>query len=231
MKRRLTNFFIACSALLCLASAAMWCRSHFGNDRLIYTFREPSGDWVIARHRYVLSPPPGVAKAVEAVSIGSGQGRIVLTHVGFVIPQGQQLLQPGKREPDYAEDVPYEAARRAGFSIHHPPEPRWPARGFETRWLGFARAETSWMMSFGYWAAPTWLAHAREYEISYWFLVLIFALAPAARVAAVIRRRQRFAAGRCQRCGYDLRATPLQCPECGAATFAATATAPPLAEN
>jgi hypothetical protein len=43
-----------------------------------------------------------------------------------------------------------------------------------------------------------------------WIIVLI----PPLAVALVTRRRERF--GHCTNCGYDLRATPDRCPECGA---------------
>ncbi|QOV89002.1 hypothetical protein [Humisphaera borealis] len=42
-----------------------------------------------------------------------------------------------------------------------------------------------------------------------------WALRPALVMIAGLAARRRKRAGLCSRCGYDLRATPLQCPECG----------------
>jgi hypothetical protein len=49
----------------------------------------------------------------------------------------------------------------------------------------------------------------------HWFLTLLAAL-PATLVTAVrSRHRRRMRTGLCPTCGYDLRATPGRCPECG----------------
>ena len=48
-----------------------------------------------------------------------------------------------------------------------------------------------------------------------WAVCLVTALPGALCVAHRRRRRSRARAGRCQRCGYDLRASPERCPECG----------------
>jgi hypothetical protein len=51
--------------------------------------------------------------------------------------------------------------------------------------------------------------------IPYWFIVLLTALGPVMvwrRRRQTLRRRQ---VGQCPGCGYDLRATPDRCPECG----------------
>jgi hypothetical protein len=51
----------------------------------------------------------------------------------------------------------------------------------------------------------------------HWSVVLLTAILPATRTASAIRRRSRTKGNLCPSCGYDLRATPDRCPECGAA--------------
>jgi hypothetical protein len=49
----------------------------------------------------------------------------------------------------------------------------------------------------------------------YWLLSILTGLLPAARITTFLRRFRRKRADRCLACGYDLRATPDRCPECG----------------
>jgi hypothetical protein len=51
--------------------------------------------------------------------------------------------------------------------------------------------------------------------LPFWALAVATALTPLARVGSRWRRTRRCRAGRCPACGYDLRATPERCPECG----------------
>ncbi len=62
----------------------------------------------------------------------------------------------------------------------------------------------------------TW---GREVELTYafpaWLPALLFAALPACWIVLRIRAARRFGTGQCKACGYDLRATPGRCPECG----------------
>ncbi|MCX5661914.1 MAG: hypothetical protein NTW19_19725 [Planctomycetota bacterium] len=51
-----------------------------------------------------------------------------------------------------------------------------------------------------------------EVAIADWFLLFLFSILP---LAWLVRHRRRPQPGHCTRCGYDLRASPSACPECG----------------
>src|SRR5207237_5032802 len=66
--------------------------------------------------------------------------------------------------------------------------------------------------------AVTFAAFYDSVAAPYWFLVGLTALLPATAVTrSMLKRRARGAVAErsCQNCGYDLRATPDRCPECG----------------
>jgi hypothetical protein len=84
-------------------------------------------------------------------------------------------------------------------------------------WLGFGWRTTPFTRGG---AVPVvnyrvWFPH--------WSIALLTAVAPAAWLIAYPRRRRRHLAGHCRNCGYDLRATPDRCPECGTTPAGAVA--------
>ena len=56
---------------------------------------------------------------------------------------------------------------------------------------------------------------SRYLAVPYWFLAAATAAPPVGWIIRKTRTRRRLATTRCLNCGYDLRATPARCPECG----------------
>ena len=99
-----------------------------------------------------------------------------------------------------------------------PPTDWYVAPTTESRWLfpGLVRRDTLMNPSPG-WQRAGPQRVGRETELSYVLPATLLALAPLtwAWRRAGHRRRLRRRAGLCPVCGYDLRATPDRCPECG----------------
>ena len=51
--------------------------------------------------------------------------------------------------------------------------------------------------------------------LPYWFLACALGACPALRAWRIMHNARRVPGSRCRTCGYDLRATPDRCPECG----------------
>jgi hypothetical protein len=101
---------------------------------------------------------------------------------------------------------PPRAFTTSEIRAYRPPPPSFDFAGFRVQ-RGY-RAE--YLVEYG-----------RVYTVPFWLIALGFAIPPSAWLRARWRawrraRRVRLReAGVCPDCGYDLRATPGRCPECG----------------
>ena len=101
---------------------------------------------------------------------------------------------------------------KRGFAANRRPQSR---RGNslvdrpDARFTGFGYKRHGWAD----WPKPTWVV-----LVPMWFVTAATALPPGLWLRSAYRRRAavaRTAKGLCPACGYDLRATPGRCPECG----------------
>ncbi len=93
---------------------------------------------------------------------------------------------------------------------------RWRFAGFARGDIqsSFGTGELAYKFRDDYWTVP------------YWILVLVASAYPAFWIVGCIRRRVarvRVERGQCPSCGYDLRASPARCPECGKSAAPAAA--------
>jgi hypothetical protein len=82
------------------------------------------------------------------------------------------------------------------------PAMSWSKLGFDFRPLRFSNQSKADRGAF-------------ELFTPFWFLAAVFLALPATWALGLIRTRRRSRENHCGGCGYDLRATPERCPECG----------------
>jgi hypothetical protein len=212
MRQRLFTVLAVTSAVPCLLFAALWVRSYFATDVVTIAGRE--------MHR-LSSGGGGVFVESLALSVRRGDFR-----KGLRLP-GVSLSEYTETPQDYAQ------WRVATFGT----APRWERKvgRYQSRISLLARQGSPAVNPFlprvvpvvyrisgsynnaTYVAEERWLA-GRGAWVPYWLLVAATGLLPALRFPGAFtrfRREKRRRRGQCLGCGFDLRASPDRCPECG----------------
>jgi hypothetical protein len=125
----------------------------------------------------------------------------------------------------WPEHVPLEWQSMPLLESANHDEPQWPVRNLQRRSL----LGMHLFSGNGYWVrTPSDRGHfasmplhsIKAISVDSTLMALLSAIMPAVASILYFRksqtRRKRKVAGQCLDCGYDLRATPDRCPECGA---------------
>ena len=205
MRKAAFQFLVALSALLCLATVALWIRGYRARDGVWYS--TDSMRYSIHSYRgriwaWTLSIAPSPTAMVWATPLRMSRGLQVDSvldswYAPYIIPGRGVVL-----ETDFTE-----APRGWGS-----PSGQWLGFRYVSTDTWYPKAQLQW----GY---PT--ARSRAIFIPHWAVVALTALLPAMAVVRLVRNRNRRGKKICGKCGYDLRATPGRCPECGTETHAA----------
>ena len=195
--RILLNALTLLSLLLCVPAAGLWGRSYLRGDQII------AGYWGYHLH-------PTYTQYYDAWELDATNDRggwTVAWHVHACVAgpgryeafprQKGKRLEVGalSRNQKSSMDYYFTAGRRAG---------------------SIATVRYTWQ--------PRWRAISVPHPISTGLLAILpFSAALLWGRRHLQRRRERRAEGCCAHCGYDLRATPDRCPECGVVPGGVTA--------
>jgi hypothetical protein len=190
------------SLLFCALTITLWTRSYWGSDYLaryrVISIGQASGTMG-------QEDPHAITFQVHAIAFTRGSIRFS-SEMHTVYPRGATMPS------DLASRPPFWSHGRLG-----PGHLGWDyLENDNSRWfnhLGFHIVDTGHGASFydlseHIFAIPAWLPTA------------LFALAPLIWIRRSIKSRRRHRIGLCPNCGYDIRATPQRCPECGRVTLA-----------
>ena len=197
LARRLFTLFSAISLLLCVTACVLWVRSLGTVDSV-----------TVRRERASGSGQPGNLIAVrpepfyDYVEIAAYRGRVRLgmaeVRSGPVFwrppPGGWDSYPAGSPQAQQVWDLPFQRNLM---------DRSWRRRGFEYV-AGRSRAFYYYPMI--------------ALTVPLWSLAVSAALLPAVWLVRHAKRVHASRRGLCPVCGYDLRASPERCPECGAAS-------------
>jgi hypothetical protein len=193
MRRHLITLVSALSLVLCVGTAVLWVWNSSGDAAEISRFGADLESAKTAHYWHM--------------HLGSHDGGIYWMHCSAeTIPGDREWGMVGRREWHHGEDI--FAAANTIFLVDFGrsfPSQEGDSLAPDWRRLGFRAFRFSELGTAGYVVVvPDWLP------------IALAAIAPALWTHRRLRRRRYRLAGSCLQCGYDLRATPGRCPECGA---------------
>jgi hypothetical protein len=206
MRRRLSIFISAVSLALCLAAVGCWVRSYATLDEwsavdeanVLRGVLSYHGALHLIRAERNAAPRPLGWDAYE-VTAGADEGDVYTTGVlewrrlGFMTLSAPPVPQPVR------------VVRLDGSVAWAQPAPGPPGAAPFGLLPPGRRPLTPWLLSRPF----------RAWVIPYWPIVLLLGVPPGRVFFRATRAALRRRTGRCAACGYDLRASPDRCPECG----------------
>jgi hypothetical protein len=199
MRRRLFNLAAAVSLVLCVAVVLLWFRSYSVGLELSWSkraFYAPTAKDI----QYARQEGYGAVSVVNGIGKSASFSRGIFTYAQF-----QQ------------HDV---------ISVWDELFWRKEARNPHWVWVQFAPDRPAVSAATSMWSRSGFAYHAQRdgtptgnprvwVSVPIWVFVIASAILPVSRLITYCCHRSRLRRGACPRCGYDLRATPDRCPECG----------------
>lgn len=207
MKRRLFNLLSALSLALCLATCVLWLRGRTGYDEAEWTYDRYLSDRSAASSRACFTSDNRLWLDLSWGRVGPFNGQLVW---GYYIAADQSGGHPR-------------------FTFRHERNVAKPTSVFFESDSGSIPKENYDLTATG-WGPVRWYSQSRSmprdgddfryirFGVSHWLLAIVFLVLPILSLNRFRKARRTRGLGRCRRCGYDLRATPERCPECGMET-------------
>lgn len=197
----LFHTFAVLSLLLCLAVCGLKVRAYWVSDRLEWRY-----------NRYLADK----SAAATLVTIANDRARIRLYfHSGWIGPFNGNLVYGYYLNADQSKGAPKLDWKKTPWKP--PPAPNTWAALFEVDpdadTVGWGPVRGQYFKRFA--PPPGEDFKLVRFDVSHWLYALLFAILPILWLNRFRKARRARRVGHCPHCGYDLRATPDRCPECG----------------
>ena len=206
LARHLFTLSAAASLVLCVAVCVLWARSYHGEASLLQSYA--AEDHVVFQFRG------------SSYSLRSTKGRLRLGNEHLMLEwrsrayaRIEQSLALG-REMRWRLDRVRELRNASREMLRSEREVTRDAVGRLQDEIDALNEQDDALDPFG---IPPPTVPGFAYAVPHWVPAVGFAVLPAAWLVRRFRRSRALKRGLCTACGYDLRASPGRCPECGAA--------------